>query len=243
MVGSFGQRTTFKPRAAVTIQTIRRAAVAFPFDAVLLQPVEQVEIVVGPHPDELAVAEPAHRLLRPRPVGEGEVGGVLDPLRLLQPVAAADIEAAIAHHGAAADVEVLLDDDDRGALLACRDGGDEPAGSRADHDDVGLAVPGDAVRRLGLCRQRSDGAHRGAAREEAAAIKCGVVAVRFLRGVGSGHLVLPARPGVRAAAAAAADRGCAESNAISPALDRGAGDARLSTSARVREREHAAAAG
>ena len=139
-----------QPRAAVAVEPVGRAAVAFPLDAVLLQPVEQVEIVVGPNPDELAVAEPAHRLLRPRPVGEREIGGVLDPLRLLQPVAAADIEAAIAHHGAAADVEVLLHDDDRGTLLTGRDRGDEPACPGTDHDDVGLAVPGDAVRRRGL---------------------------------------------------------------------------------------------
>ena len=82
----------------------------------------------------------------------------------------------------------------------------------------------------GLRRQRRDGADRGAGRQEAAAIE--VVAVRFLRGVGSRHLVLPARPRC-AAAAVGPDRGCAESNATSAALDRGGGAARRAKALRA----------
>ncbi len=114
----------------------------------LLQPVEQLEIVVRIGAHQLAIAEPAHGLLRARPVGEDFIGRIIHPDRLLHPVAAADIEAAEAHHRAPADVEILLDDEDRGAFLARRDGRDQPAGPGADDHDIHLMVPGEAIRGL-----------------------------------------------------------------------------------------------
>jgi hypothetical protein len=137
----------------------------------LLQPVEQLKIVVGVGAHQRAVAESTHRLFGPRPVREYEIRRVVAAGGLLQAIAAADIEAAEAHHGAAADVEIHLDHDHRGALLACRDRGRKPAGASPDDDDVCLAVPPDLLR---LRRRGRDcgcrASNRGACCEEAAAI-------------------------------------------------------------------------
>jgi hypothetical protein len=131
---------------------------------VLLEPGEHVEIVVGVSAHQRAVAEPAHRHLGARPVVKDEVGRVLHADRLLHPVAAADIEPAEAHHAAAADIKVHLDHNDRGALLTRRDRSGQPAGPRADDDDVRFAVPGDGVggtRRLRWrCGNRAGGRAR-----------------------------------------------------------------------------------
>ena len=74
------------------------------------------------------------------------------PIAFCMPVAAADVEAAEAHHAAAADVEIHLDDDHRGAFFARGDRGRQPAGAGADDDHVGFAVPADLVRGLRLRR-------------------------------------------------------------------------------------------
>src|SRR5215510_15141685 len=163
-------RHDVEPRAGA-VEAVRDAAIAFPFDTVLLQPIEQVEIVVGIGAHQCAVAEAADGLFRPRPVGEHEIGRIVAAGLLLQAIATANIEAAEAHHGAAADVEIHLDHDHRGAFLACRDRGRKPAGPGADDHDVRLAVPADL---LGLrgggrdcgCRPGNSGA-RG---QEAAAV-------------------------------------------------------------------------
>ena len=158
-----------EPRARA-IEAVRRAPVGLPLDAVLLQPLEQVEIIVGIGADQLAVAEAADRLLRSRPVREHDIRRILHADRLLHPVAAADVEAAETHHRAPADVEILLDDQHRGALLARRDGGDEAAGAGANDDNIHLAVPIDRVRRLRRLRgQRGHGDRTRCARGQKAA--------------------------------------------------------------------------
>jgi len=167
-----GPRHDIEPGAGA-IEPIRSRTVRVPFDPVLLQPIEQVEIVVRIGAHQRPVAEPAHGLLGARPVGEHLIGRILHPDRLLHPIAAPDIETPEAHHGAPADVEILLDDQHRGALLARRDGRDQPAGARPDDHDIHLMVPGDPIRRLGgLARQHGGGGRTGrcARPQEAAAV-------------------------------------------------------------------------
>ena len=182
-----------QPRARA-IETVRIGAIAFPSDAVLLQPAEQVEIVVGIGAHELAVGKTAHRLVGARPVFEHLVRRIVlaELAALLEPVAAADIEPAEAHHRAPADVEILLDDDDRGALLARGDGGHETARTAADDDDVRLAIPGDGVcglRRLRLHRANRDGTGRSTRSEEVAPPRRVEVCTRLARGFGHVRLL------------------------------------------------------
>ena len=168
-----------QPRAR-PIETIRSAPVCVPLDPVLFQPIEQVEIVVGIGAHQRAVAEPAHRLLGARPVREHVIRRILHADRLLHPVAAADVEPAIAHHRAPADVEILLDDQHRGALLARRDGRNQPAGAGADDDDIHLAVPADRVRRLRRLRGHRGHGHgtdRCARRQKASPVHRGIGAI------------------------------------------------------------------
>ena len=169
------------------VEPVGSGAIAFPLDAVLLQPVEQLEIVVRIGAHEFAIAEPTHRTLGPRPVREHEIGGVVDALRLLQAIAAADIEAAEAHHRAAADVEVLLHHQHRRALLARRNRRHQSAGAGADDDDVDLAVPSDRLRCPGLRRNRRDRTDHRARGEKAAPVHrrgCATVGIFFRRGFG-----------------------------------------------------------
>ena len=60
-------------------------------------------------------------------------------------MAAADLDAAAAEHGATADVEILIDDDDGRAVIARTDGGGQPGGAGADHDHIGRMIPADVV--------------------------------------------------------------------------------------------------
>src|SRR6185312_15159285 len=60
---------------------------------------------------------------------------------LLQRVTAAEMDPAAAQHGVAADVEILLDQDHRGAMVARRDGGGEARGAGADDDDISGEIP------------------------------------------------------------------------------------------------------
>ena len=90
----------------------------------------QVAVVVA------AVAAPMRG-----PVVEHPVGTVLDLEFLLQGVAAAEMDAAAAQHGMAADVVVLLDDNDRGAVVARRHGRGEARGAGADDHDISGEIP------------------------------------------------------------------------------------------------------
>ena len=93
-------------------------------------------------------------------------------------MAATDLHAAAAQDPAPADVEILIHDDDRCAVVARGDRRRQARDARADHDHVGRVVPFDAavaVLRGGLVRARSgdrDHAHAGgcAAREEIAPV-------------------------------------------------------------------------
>jgi len=50
-------------------------------------------------------------------------------------------DPAAAQHGMPANIVILLDDHDRGAVVARRNGGCEARGSRADDHDVGRKIP------------------------------------------------------------------------------------------------------
>ena len=135
-------------------------------------------VLVGEHADQVAVAVAALGVIEPHPVVEQHVGRVLDAELLLQGMAAADLHAAAAQNSPPADVEILVHDDDRRAVVARRDRRRQPGDARADHDHVGSVVPLDAavaVLRGGLLRARSGDRDRadaggGAAREEVAPV-------------------------------------------------------------------------
>ena len=82
------------------------------------------------------------------------------PIAFCMPVSAADIESAVAHHRASADVEILLDRKDRSALLACSDCRNKPASTGAENDDVDLTVPARRTVLLSGGGYGDDGAER-----------------------------------------------------------------------------------
>ena len=96
-------------------------------DAVVEQELEGRHAFVGEGAHQIAVVVAAVAAPVRGPIGEHLVGAVLDVEFLLQGVAAAEMDAAAAQHGVAADVEILLDDDHRGAVVARRHGGARPA--------------------------------------------------------------------------------------------------------------------
>jgi len=51
------------------------------------------------------------------------------------------MDPATAQHGMPADVEILLNDDDRGAVVARRHGGCEARGAGADDHDISRKIP------------------------------------------------------------------------------------------------------
>ena len=110
-------------------------------DAVVEQELEGRHAFVGERANEIAVVVAAVAAAVADPVGENLLGAVLDVELLLQGVAAAEMDAAAAQHGVAADVEVLLDDDHRGAVVARRHGGGEARGARADDHDIRRKLP------------------------------------------------------------------------------------------------------
>ena len=67
---------------------------------------------------------------------------VFDAVHLLHAVPAAEMHDAATDHAVAADIDVLVDHDDRGAVLERRDGRGETGYARADRDEVGGVVPG-----------------------------------------------------------------------------------------------------
>ena len=79
------------------------------------------------------------------------------------------MDAAAAQHGVPADVEILLDDDDRGAVVARRHGGCEACGARADDHDISRKIPfhpGIALSVSGLdASEKRPGAHRALGEE------------------------------------------------------------------------------
>ena len=113
-------------------------------------------------------------MIEPHPVVEQHVGRVLDAELLLQGMSATDLHAAAAQDPPPADVEILIHDDDRGAVVARSDRRRQARDARADHDHVGYVVPFDvAVLCGGLVRARSGDRDRTdaggcAAREEVA---------------------------------------------------------------------------
>ena len=135
---------------AIDRRGIRRAdRLLDELDAVLDQEIVGRDVLVGENAHQVAVAEPALAVVVAHPVVEHLVGRVLDVQFLLQGVAAAELDPAAAQHAAAADVEVLVDHDDRGAVVARRDGGGQSGDARADHDHVGGVVPSDVAVGLG----------------------------------------------------------------------------------------------
>src|SRR6185312_8228167 len=82
-------------------------------------------------------------------------------------IATAQRHVAVAVDHAAADVEVLFDDDHRRAEVAGADGRGKPGGSAAEDDDIGFVVPSDG---LGL-----RGAGRRGAKRDCANADCGTL--------------------------------------------------------------------
>jgi hypothetical protein len=145
------------------------------FHAVGDQKVEGGDVLVGEHANEVAIAEAAFGVVEAHPVVEDLVRAVLDAELLLQRVAAADLHPPAAQHAAAADVEILVHHDHRGAVVARADGGRKAGDAGADHHHVGGVIPldGAVALRLRLLRAGGEagGAHArgGAAAQEAAA--------------------------------------------------------------------------
>ncbi len=110
-------------------------------DAVVEQELEGRHAFIGEGAHQIAVVVAAVAALVVDPVGENLVGAVVDVEFLLQGIAAAKMNTAAAQHGVPADVVVLLDDNDRGAVVACRHGGGEAGGTRADDHDISREIP------------------------------------------------------------------------------------------------------
>jgi hypothetical protein len=138
--------------------------------AVLDQEIEGCRVLVGKDADEVAVAVSCHRGVVADPVGENLIGRILDPGLLLQGVAATEMDATAAQHAAAADVEVLVDDDDGRSEIPRRDGGRQPRNTCTDDDHIRRLVPLDL--RLGAigagARQGGGPDAGGAFREKSA---------------------------------------------------------------------------
>ena len=131
-------------------------------DAVVDQEVVSCDVLVGEHANQIAVAQLAFGVVVAHPIQKNLVGRVLDAELLLQSMAAANLHTATAEHAAAADVVVLLDDDNRGTIVACGNGCGQASDAGADDDHVHRVVPPDAA--IGLragftrsCAGHSDG--------------------------------------------------------------------------------------
>ena len=70
---------------------------------------------------------------------------ILDAELVLQGMAAANLHAPSTEHGAATDIEVLVDKDDRRTVVTRTDGRRQSGGSGADHDHIGRMIPADGV--------------------------------------------------------------------------------------------------
>ena len=110
-------------------------------DAVLDQEIEGCHVFVGKHAHEVAVAVLGDGCVMAHPILENLIGGILDAGLLLQGVAAAEMDSSAAQHAAAADVEILIDDDDGGPEIARRDGCWQPCHARAGDDHVRRKIP------------------------------------------------------------------------------------------------------
>ena len=76
-------------------------------------------------------------------------------------MAAAEMHTAAAEHAASADVEIFIDDDDRGPVIARCDRRGQPGNAGADHHHVDREVPIDRRLRIRvLCADTSE--RRGA---------------------------------------------------------------------------------
>ena len=115
---------------------------------VLDQKIEGRHVLVGKNANEVAVAVPGDGGVMAHPVGKNLISRILDAGLLLQRVPSAKVDTSAAEHAAAANVEILIDDDDGGPEIPRRDGGRQPCDARADDDNVGRKIPSGL--RLGL---------------------------------------------------------------------------------------------
>ena len=117
--------------------------------AVRQQEFERRHAVVGKGADDFAVVVAIGREavgLDHRPVGqilEEQIGRILDAVFLLVAGAAAERQIAAGGDGVAADVVFRLDHDNRRAGFTGHDGGRKARRARADHHNIGLAIPSD----------------------------------------------------------------------------------------------------
>ena len=81
-------------------------------DAVVQEEVEGRRVFISPHANQLVVAVAKLEIVEVGVVEIHLVGGIDDPELLLQAGAAAERDAAAAHHRVSADIVVLLDDND-----------------------------------------------------------------------------------------------------------------------------------
>ena len=181
------------PRAGQAAKIVR-AVDAREFHVVVQEELPDRDNVVGPRTHHFPVVVPVWRPaagVHDRPIDLipeqkiGIVGHCLvgfhignrdQPLRValsgevafLDGVAGAEGDVAVAVDHAAADVEVLIDNDHRRAEVAGADGGGEPHGSASEDDDIRFVVPGNG---LGL-----RGAGRRDAKRSRANTDCGAPA-------------------------------------------------------------------
>ena len=116
-------------------------------NAVSDQPFEGGGTVVGEGANDFAIVVPVIReAVRPdhrpvRQIAEQKVRGILDPIFLLHAGPAAERNIAATDDGVTADILFSLDQDHRGSRLPRDNGGGKSGRARADHDDVGFAIP------------------------------------------------------------------------------------------------------
>ena len=144
--------------------------------AVGQQELQRLDVVVGKGAHHLAVVVARVAMVGPRVLQVDLIGRILDAPLLLDARAAAERHAALADDAVAADVEVLLDNQDRRTEVARADGRGHAGCAGTDDDDIGLAVPLQRLRtdftRRNAAQHGGPGAHagRGAAPQKRAAV-------------------------------------------------------------------------
>ncbi len=91
-------------------------------NAVLDQPVERRGVLVRKRAHDIAIVVACERVIRAYPILVDALGRIFDAVHALHAVPTAEMNDTAANHAVAADVDVLIDEDDRGAVLECRDG-------------------------------------------------------------------------------------------------------------------------
>src|SRR5262249_35899322 len=111
------------------------------FDSVLDQEVVGRQVLVGKDADQIAVAVCARTAIKAAPARVALLRLFLGAVPLLYRFPPARGQPPAAKDAAPANIVVLVDRDDRDAVVARGDGGSEPRYPCADHDHVGRIIP------------------------------------------------------------------------------------------------------